>query len=326
MKYTPPVGGQPNDSYIDGNPATGTEGSPVPARAIEAPQREIVDVITASGQVPQDGDYTQLRQAIQKMIIAGQKAVVLDGATFDASVASGEVVRWDSGVGKFDEAVADGTTNNRAVGIADITNGKVYLYGECPLFAGLTPGARYYLHGSTPGAITTVAPVDSVMVGIAKSATTLWVDIDVVAPQQGVEPGSIIYVAKNSAPTGYLKANGAAVSRTAYAALFATIGTTFGVGDGATTFNLPDLRGEFVRGWDDGRGADAGRVFGSAQTDEIKSHQHSINMVAGGVTTRLAALNQSGGGGDVGGLSASYLTGGAETRPRNVALLACIKF
>ena len=63
-------------------------------------------------------------------------------------------------------------------------------------------------------------------------------------------------------PTGWLKCNGAAISRTAYAKLFAAIGTVFGAGDGFTTFNLPDLRGEFVRGWDDGRGVDGGRAFG----------------------------------------------------------------
>lgn len=89
--------------------------------------------------------------------------------------------------------------------------------------------------------------------------------------------GMICWFARNSAPTGFLKANGAAVSRTTYAALYAAIGTTFGAGDGTTTFNVPDLRGEFIRGWDDGRGVDTGRVFGSAQTDEFQSHTHSVD-------------------------------------------------
>lgn len=66
--------------------------------------------------------------------------------------------------------------------------------------------------------------------------------------------GVIGFFAGSSAPSGYLKANGALVSRTTYATLFAAIGTTFGAGDGSTTFALPDLRGEFLRGWDDGRG------------------------------------------------------------------------
>jgi microcystin-dependent protein len=126
----------------------------------------------------------------------------------------------------------------------------------------------------------------------------------------------------NTAPSGYLKANGALVSRTSYAALFAAIGTTFGAGDGSTTFALPDLRGEFLRGWDDGRGVDAGRVFGSAQADEFKSHTHS--------TSANPTVVGPGGGPGSGlvlyGAVTTGATGGAETRPRNVALLACIKF
>jgi len=77
--------------------------------------------------------------------------------------------------------------------------------------------------------------------------------------------GTIAYYAMSSLPLGAMKANGALVSRTAYSRLFAKIGTTHGAGDGSTTFALPDLRGEFVRGWDDGRGVDGGRAFGSAQ-------------------------------------------------------------
>lgn len=135
--------------------------------------------------------------------------------------------------------------------------------------------------------------------------------------------GHIAYFARTSAPTGYLKANGALVSRTTYAALFAAIGTTFGAGDGSTTFNLPDLRGEFIRGWDDGRGVDSGRAIGSAQSGEIQSHAHYVGEPSypipssGGWSLRAA-------GGTATAIS-SY-TGGAETRPRNVAMLACIKF
>lgn len=136
----------------------------------------------------------------------------------------------------------------------------------------------------------------------------------------GTSPaGSVSFFARNSAPTGYLKANGAAISRTTYATLFTAIGTTFGVGDGSTTFNLPDLRGEFLRGWDDSRGVDSGRTFGSSQTDDLKSHTH----------TTLANSGQLGTGGGtnyLGQLSITGATGGTETRPRNVALLACIKY
>lgn len=169
----------PGNLFTEGNPATATPSTTVTDDWLNDVQGNICDVVETAGLALVKGDYTQLRQAIQAMLIASQKAVIINNATFEASVADGEVVRWDSGNSRFDEAVADGTSNNRAVGIADVTNSKVYLYGECPLFSGLTPGARYYLDGSTAGAITATAPTDAVMVGIAKSATTLWVDIDV---------------------------------------------------------------------------------------------------------------------------------------------------
>lgn len=137
-----------------------------------------------------------------------------------------------------------------------------------------------------------------------------------------VPAGAVMTFAMNSPPSGWLKANGAAVSRTTYAALFAAIGTTFGVGDGSTTFNLPDLRGEFMRGWDDGRGVDAGRSFGSSQADEFKSHTHTIPYVTSNNTSTLNV----GSGATSGATSRETLAaGGAETRPRNVALLVCIK-
>lgn len=75
-------------------------------------------------------------------------------------------------------------------------------------------------------------------------------------------------------PAGWLKANGAAVSRTTYAALFSVIGTYYGAGDGVSTFNLPDDRGLFSRAYDDGRGVDPGRVFGSEQASQNIAHGH----------------------------------------------------
>ena len=137
-------------------------------------------------------------------------------------------------------------------------------------------------------------------------------------------PGSIFWFAANAAPAGYLKANGANVNRTTYAALFAAIGTTFGVGDGSTTFTLPDLRGEFARGWDDGRGIDSGRTFGSAQGHAFASHTHTYTArTASGnnVTGGPSPLNDGGQTLNTGAQGAA-----AETRPRNIALLAIIKF
>lgn len=154
--------------------------------------------------------------------------------------------------------------------------------------------------------------------------------------------GAVAYFAQQTAPVGWLKANGAAVSRTVYADLFAAIGTTYGAGNGSATFNLPDLRGEFLRGWDDGRGVDAGRVMGSGQGDAIRNmtgHVHTgwsnilgsgcfysdglqgvrpMNITADGVPPNLRENVI---------FDASHVVPTApENRPRNVALLACIKY
>ena len=137
-------------------------------------------------------------------------------------------------------------------------------------------------------------------------------------------PSKIGFFARSTAPTGWLKANGAAVSRTAYAALFASIGTTYGAGDGFNTFNLPDMRGEFARGWDDGRGADPGRAFGSFQADMIEAHTHTLPSDSLDNTGNGFVGDSAGGG--IARVANTGSTGGTETRPRNVALLACIKY
>lgn len=141
--------------------------------------------------------------------------------------------------------------------------------------------------------------------------------------------GSVIYTGSNLAPTGYLKANGAQVSRTTYAALFSAIGTAFGAGNGSTTFNLPDLRGEFPRGWDDGRGVDSGRTLGSSQSGAIESHDHAVRYAGGAGSAEPIKLQYTYAtqfGTTTAGSGMVQPAGGAETRPRNIALLACIKF
>lgn len=156
---------------------------------------------------------------------------------------------------------------------------------------------------------------------------------------QKAPAGAVVHFALNTAPTGWLKANGAAISRTAYADLFAAVGTTFGAGDGFNTFNLPDLRGVVARGWDDGRGLDAARAFGSYQADDNKSHTHQFNPAAQYSTddtsgnAPIKVLSGDGTKDTVYGGSASLNTqnyilssGASEARMKNVALLACIKF
>lgn len=142
-----------------------------------------------------------------------------------------------------------------------------------------------------------------------------------------MQPGTIAWFAASSAPAGFVKANGAALSRTAYAGLFAVIGTTYGAGDGSTTFNVPDLRGEFIRGFDDGRGVDSGRVFATSQGDQNQQHTHDILATGAsntGSTWRVGTVSVS--SSTYTHISAAQSSGGTESRPRNIAMLACIKF
>ena len=143
---------------------------------------------------------------------------------------------------------------------------------------------------------------------------------DTFTPSGGIPTGAVMAFAMNSAPSGWLECNGDAVSRTTYSSLFTAISTTYGVGDNSSTFNVPDLRAEFIRGWDDGRGVDSNRTFGSAQLDEFKAHSHTMSFGTSGWDA-YTGLNQSGSF-----TKSTSTVGGSETRPRNVAMLYCIKY
>lgn len=158
--------------------------------------------------------------------------------------------------------------------------------------------------------------------------------VDAVA-QALVPAGTVIHVAMAAPPAGWLKANGQAVSRAAYAGLFAAIGITYGAGDGSTTFNLPDLRGEFIRSLDDGRNVDTGRALGSAQSATAIITGGINSTTAGGWTREIvdcvnedASVVQAGNRTIINatqtGLEA-FNYNNKSVRPRNVALLACIK-
>lgn len=144
--------------------------------------------------------------------------------------------------------------------------------------------------------------------------------------QQFVPAGTIMIHAAATAPTGWLECNGAAISRTTYAGLFAVIGTTHGAGDASTTFNIPDLRGYFVRGSGTNGDGTASGTFAEKQTDAFKAHTHTYTyrgsntqtfFNGGGITLDAADNNSATGTSDS--------TGGTETRPKNIALLYIIK-
>lgn len=101
--------------------------------------------------------------------------------------------------------------------------------------------------------------------------------------------GQVATFARISAPLGWLPCDGREVSRTTYSALFSAIGTMYGVGDGIATFNLPDCRNEFFRGWD----GSAGNI-GTKFTDSLKSHSHSASSSASGGHAHTASSGSTG--------------------------------
>ena len=157
-----------------------------------------------------------------------------------------------------------------------------------------------------------------------------------------VPPGTVVAWGANNTPNGYIHCNGAAISRTLYADLFAAIGTTFGGGDGSSTFNVPDLRGEHIRGFDDGRGVDSGRGFGSFQDAMMPRHRHQTRswylygwghaQVQGGSHFGWGTSNEytyEPFGGSSGERSIDVSGGvaeGTDLRVRTIALRYCIKF
>jgi len=181
---------------------------------------------------------------------------------------------------------------------------------------------------------------------------------------QGVPSGSVFCMAVATVPSGYLECNGATVSRTTYAALFAVIGTTYG-STNSGNFKVPDLRGEFIRGFDNGKGTDSGRSIATSQSAQNASHNHSISLSgttstksltgnirkisegfnangsASGVFTKTQdgtnSITESASTSPVGGVdfdashnhtfSASGTSGsqGGEARPRNIAMMYIIK-
>lgn len=157
--------------------------------------------------------------------------------------------------------------------------------------------------------------------------------------------GTILAFGGSTAPAGFLIANGAAVSRTTYSELYTAIGDAFGAGDGVNTFNLPDLRGRFMRGVDDGAandpdagariasnfGGNTGDSVGSLQDDAFQSHTHNAagrldgSSLGSGSPSSYPLPTTTVIGSPI-PWSPLANAGGNETRPKNVYVNYIIKY
>lgn len=350
-------------------------------------------------------------------------------------------VQQNAAIASAAGGTADAITGSYTPGITALTNGMT-LYVR-PTTANATTTPTFTPNSGTIAAKQIVKGNGLALAGGDIAGAGHWIGLQYDAtldkwvllnPANGVIPasqqtGEICYFARSTAPTGFLKANGAAVSRTTYAALFAamnggfssqtftvtiaapgvftktahgftggerlrlsttgalptglntttdyyvlyidantfnlattyggtaitTTGTQsgthsylqslFGLGDGSTTFNLPDLRGETVRGWDDSRGVDTGRSLGTNQKDALQNITGSFAVqddglpgavlsTSGAFTSPAASSTSIFNGSSVSGTYATSFQFDAsrvartatETRSRNVALLACVKY
>ena len=192
-----------------------------------------------------------------------------------------------------------------------------------------------------PYQIITYSPLTHTWIASAAPSTS--------AKNDYVPLGTVTFFAANVAPVGWFECAGQLINKNAYIDLWNVIGYTFGRSPDGSQFKLPDLRGEFVRGWDDLRGIDPNRSFGSFQKGSLAGDLAAVvldgpmlsarsilgldtdygqnypkvslpNLSADSafhLITEFQTLSSE-------GPSLSAITG--VSRPRNVALMACIKY
>jgi hypothetical protein len=218
---------------------------------------------------------------------------------------------------------------------AAMDNGPVTIRNIVANSFGVTLGVNASIGADYNATLPAAAPSTTQILTMDPSGNIIAnTDPNVVNPS-----GSITMYGGAAAPAGWILCDGSPQSRTTFANLFATIGTAYGVGDGTTTFNVPDFRGIFPRGVDSGAGNDpdtgsrtatnggnSGDSVGSLQTDQFRSHTHPFDFYVlygdpGG------SFPASSVGGAVSGLvnGVTAQTGGNETRPINLYVNFIIK-
>ncbi|HUD30158.1 MAG TPA: phage tail protein [Novosphingobium sp.] len=345
-RYDPLNAAAPGEAYKNANLVTGDAGSYLDAHAFDAVMTEIVGAIAALGGVPSNADWHQL----------GTRIVAYVAAQIAAG-AGGKVSKsGDTMTGPLAIALAG---NQLMLNHTDNTLNSVWGHlwlkrgdgtGKTAQFVSVGDGANgmseFHLRTVAAGGSPVTATFkfkDSGRFEVgADPLSAFEVSTKQYTDARATPTGAIGWFPATAAPTGFIKANGSLVSRTTYAALWAyaqasgNIAATdgawaagqFSPGDGATTFRIPDLRGEFIRGFDDARGVDSGRTIGSWQQDALKSHTHTLTASTTPEGTSSDIDREDGNGSKTSSpiTVTTAATGGTETRPRNVAMLACIKY
>ena len=258
-------------------------------------------------------------------------------------------------------SVSGGTANAQTVTVSGFasTDGQTFYF-----VAGATNSGALTLSVNGGSPISVVKPtaggtailtgsevVSGNVIGVTYYSTTGQFQLVTNNIAVSTPPGQVASYAMGSCPAGWLAADGSAISRSTYAVLFSNIGTAWGNGDGSTTFNVPDLRGMFVRGTGtNGTYPTAiGGTIGTTgyQADTYLNHNHPATSTDSGHTHGYTATSSASGpaAGGLGGQTPSQYsattgsgtanitttvadstTGGTETRPKNYSVLYCIKY
>lgn len=374
--------GSGRDGFRNGDPTTGTAATSLTADWFDHMQEEVARIVENLGIELNGDDYEQLYKSIRRLagtqvtsldadttlgraeaglvlVDASDGNVTLTLPPSDTLPGMRYILRRTDGSGnsvtiapdssgQTSDTVDGGSSLSLSAGVpiflvADGASGWTRI-GALELVTSISAGSpsdskppsakavRDYLGGALSGKAGQIVAVKTNETGL-----------EFTGLPKAVPPGTVSYFAADDPPDGWLVRDGAEISRSEYSDLFDAIGTAFGSGDGYTTFELPDDRGEFIRGWDDGRGVDSGRSFGSSQLDQmqrITGHtrvRFSGNSVAVGAfsASNTSATGQQGGSqteaqinfdsADSPNARTSSSTDG-ETRPRNRAYLPIIKY
>jgi len=249
---------------------------------------------------------------------------------------------------------ADAVPKTANYTIQDTDNGDIIRCNGTFTITGMTASAAndgFVVGVNNAGTgVITLSGVSGLTKLSAGQSCTLWVDwnggstplVKAIVSASGGIIGSSIMMASNNVPANCLYEDGSAVSRTTYAALFAEIGTTWGSGNGTTTFNVPDSRERYKRC------AGTTNAVGATLANQNKSHKHSASTGSDSHTHQLTAYHNSVtdgtnpyGGSTTGGLYRGTFTttsdshshsvsigyeGGTEARPDSACYKSCIVF
>lgn len=319
--YTPNDGG----FFKEGNKATGIPPTTVTGNWLNGVQEEIIGVIEAAGLTPSNSELNQMATAIQTMIDESGFSIPVYSKAADYTIVAADKAKMVDCTGTINLTLTEAATlgNGWIVSVRNSGGGTVTV----------TPSNAQTIDGKATLQLGTGQSVLIVSTG------TGFYTIGSAGDSNPV--GSLLMFPGTTPPAGYLACSGQAVNRATYPQLDAAIycgdsknATALSgyrctdpgnpTGTRSTTGQylvLPDYRGEFLRGWDNGRGVDAGRGINTWQADEFKSHFHTATQLINGSGSEQ--IYPTAGTGSR--TNQTNATGGTETRPRNIAVLVCIK-